>query len=214
MLEVLLLNASPKKNNSAGYRLMANMIDSIQQRQANLVVNHRDLAGNPLNAISADYADAILCSAPAQDAVFAQSEKLIDELERSDVVFITTPIHNFTGPATLKLWIDNVVRACRTFEAGPDGKKGLLMDRPVYILVSSGGFHRGPKARQPEFITPYLRHVLNSIGLFDIHFIYLQGMAGGDEAVAAAVQGAHEQLLLEPLFASLDRVTKLVSTAS
>lgn len=201
MLEVLLLNASPKKSNSPGYRLAAEMVNRLQDRYAKLALTVRTLADQPLSPINEDYAEAIVRGALDEDAAYAQSEQLIQELERSDVLFITTPIHNFTGPATLKLWIDNVVRARRTFATGPGGKKGLLEDRPVYILVSSGGFHRGPLAKQPEFITPYLRHVLNSIGLFDIQFVYLQGMATGDEAVATAVQGVREQLLLEPLFA-------------
>lgn len=205
MLDVLLLNASPNKGRSAGYRLAAEMVDLLRQRYPKLVLTHRDLADKPLNPIAEDYAEAILRGAAAEDSAYVQSEQLIEELERSDVLIITTPIHNFTGPATLKLWIDSVVRIRRTFENSPGGKKGLLMDRPVYILVSSGGFHRGPRAQQPEFITPYLRHVLNSIGLFDIQFVYLQGMAAGDEAVAAAVDGAREQLLLEPLFAPLKR---------
>lgn len=205
MLDVLLINASPNKGNSPGFRLAEEMIGQLRHRDPRLSLCQRDLADEGLAPISADYAGAILSGAPADDPAYAQSEQLIGELERSNVLFITTPIHNFTGPATLKLWIDNVVRARRTFENGPDGKRGLLEDRPVFLLVSSGGVHRGPLARQPEFITPYLRHVLNSIGLFDIHFIYLQGMAGGDQAVATAVEGAREQLLLEPLFAPLAR---------
>lgn len=213
MLEILLLNASPKQKKSAGYCLAADMIGLLQQRFPKLAVSHRDLASEPLSAISEDYADAILRGAQTEDIAFVQSEQLINELERSDAVVICTPIHNFTGPAALKLWIDHVVRAQRTFATGPGGKKGLLADRPVYILVSSGGFHRGPMARQPEFISPYLRHVLNSIGLFDIHFIYLQGMAEGDEAVATAITAAREQLMFEPLFAAVKRVNRPISVA-
>jgi len=33
------------------------------------------------------------------------------------------------------------------------------------VIVSSGGFHRGVRARQPDFLTAYLRHVLSTIGL-------------------------------------------------
>ena len=34
---------------------------------------------------------------------------------------------------------DHVVRVRRSFELGPQGKVGLLRDRPVYVAVSSGG---------------------------------------------------------------------------
>ncbi|MFS2160370.1 FMN-dependent NADH-azoreductase [Pseudomonas sp. Pseusp122] len=209
MRNVLLLSASPNQGNSPGFRLAAEMVGLLQQRFSGLTLVHRDLAAAPLSPITEDYAGAIIRRAPIEDAAFTQSEGLISELERSDLVFITTPIHNFTGPAALKLWIDHVVRAHRTFENGPAGKQGLLEDRPVYLLISSGGVHRGPMARQQEFITPYLRHVLNSIGLFDLHFIYLQGMVGGEEAVATAVDCARGQLLLEPLFARRPRAVAM-----
>ena len=128
------------------------------------------------------------------------SEALIQELERSDVLLIATPMHNFMLPAALKLWIDYVLRIHRTFSAGPQGKVGLLRDRPVYVLVGSGGIHQGEAARQPDFLTPYLRHVLNTLGLFDLHFTYLQGLVGGEEAVRSAIDAGRARLALELLF--------------
>ena len=41
----------------------------------------------------------------------SRSEELIQELESSDFVVIATPMHNFTVPAALKMWIDHVVRS-------------------------------------------------------------------------------------------------------
>jgi FMN-dependent NADH-azoreductase len=39
-----------------------------------------------------------------------RSEELIQELKSSDVVVISTPMHNFTVPAALKIWIDHIAR--------------------------------------------------------------------------------------------------------
>lgn len=72
--------------------------------------------------------------------------------------------------------------------------------RPVYVLVGSGGIHQGEAARQPDFLTPYLRHVLNTLGLFDLHFTYLQGLVGSEEAVRSAIDAGRARLALEPLF--------------
>jgi FMN-dependent NADH-azoreductase len=102
------------------------------------------------------------------------------------------------------LWIDHVLRIGRSFSAGPEGKVGLLADRPTYIIVSSGGIHQGPQARQPDFLSDYLRHALRTIGITNSHFIYLQGLVGGEEAVSAAFSSARRQLLQTPLFAGVE----------
>lgn len=140
---------------------------------------------------------------PFDSPTFEVSEALIGELERSDILLIATPMHNFTLPAALKLWIDYVLHIHRTFSSGPEGKTGLLSNRPVYVLVGSGGFHQGELARQPDFLTPYLRQVLNTLGLFNPHFTYLQGLVFGEEAVRATVHDTRARLSLEPLFSNL-----------
>jgi FMN-dependent NADH-azoreductase len=100
-------------------------------------------------------------------------------------------MHNFTVPASLKLWIDYVLRVHRSFASTKAGKVGMLKDRPTLAIVSSGGFHMGDKARQPDFLTPYLRHALRTVAITSVEFLYLQGMTGGPAAVDAALTGAH-----------------------
>jgi FMN-dependent NADH-azoreductase len=200
MHKLLLVNASPR-HSSVGLRLALEMYSHLSRRDAQIRITERDLTTEPLLPVSADYATALTRRTPADDRVFIQSELLIREIESSDALVIATPMHNFTMPASLKLWIDNVVRIGRTFEARATGKVGLLADRPVYVVVSSGGFHRGPRSGQPDFLTDYLRHVLQSIGLSDTHFIYLQGLVQGEEAVAAAYANARRELGSHSAFA-------------
>ena len=116
----------------------------------------------------------------------ALSEELIQELESSDFVVIGTPMHNFTVPSALKAWIDHIVRVRRTFNVTPEGKVGMLRDRPVFVAVSSGGRFSGERARQPDFLTPYLKAILGTIGLHDLTFFSVQGTASGPDAVAEA----------------------------
>jgi FMN-dependent NADH-azoreductase len=128
-----------------------------------------------------------------------QSEKLIAELETSDVLVIATPMHNYTVPAALKTWIDHVVRVRRTFHVTPAGKVGALRDLPVFIAISSGGRysadqHSGGHARQPNFLTPYLTTVLATIGLNDVTFFSVEGTAYGPDALVRARDAADERL--------------------
>jgi FMN-dependent NADH-azoreductase len=132
----------------------------------------------------------------------AQSEALIRELESADLVVIATPMHNLAVPAALKTWIDHVVRARRTFTLGPAGKVGTLSDRPVFVAVASGGGFSGERARQPDFLTPYLKTILAMIGLRDLAFFSVEGTGAGPEAVAEA--RARTDQVLEAHFASFE----------
>jgi len=203
MNDFLFLSASPNQQASHACRFANAVLETLGERHPGMSVNRRDLAADPLPPLSSAYGAALTKRTPFDDPAFRQSEQLIDELERSRHLLIATPMHNFTVPATLKLWIDHVLRIGRSFSAGPDGKVGLLADRPTYIIVSSGGFHQGPQARQPDFLSDYLRHALQTIGITNSHFIYLQGLVGSEEALSAAFSSARQQLSQTPLFAGV-----------
>ena len=194
MKTALLINASPHGRFSHASQLAYEHVAALRKQYPDLELIKRDLGEHPLPPLGTEYGAALVTPTSFEAPVFDVSETLIRELEGSDILLIATPMHNFTLPAALKLWIDYVLRIHRTFSAGQDGKTGLLADRPVYVLVGSGGFHQGERARQPDFLTDYLRVVLNTLGLLDVHFVYLQGLAFGEDAVKAALLEARECL--------------------
>lgn len=191
MKRILLLECSPHRQQASGSQLARRLIATRWPR-AGLI--ERDLVGEPLPPLGVDYATALTGNAPHDAPAFACSEGLIGELESSDCLIIVTPMHNFTVPAALKLWIDYVLRIHRSFAAPPQGKVGLLQDRPTLVLVSAGGFYQGTRARQADFLTAYLRHVLSTLGITEVAFVHLQGLAHGDAAVEAALDDALPQL--------------------
>jgi FMN-dependent NADH-azoreductase len=192
MTRILLLNCGPHSDASHGYRLATKTIAALGID--NMQITERDLVKSPIPPIGRDYAIAVTSHAAYDAKEFDWSERLIVELEQHDMLFIVTPMHNFTVPAALKLWIDHVIRINRSFNATPQGKVGLMQDRPTFVLVSSGSFHAGERAKQTDFLTPYLRYALASIGINDVQFFALQGLVLGQEAVAQAVHEAHQKL--------------------
>jgi FMN-dependent NADH-azoreductase len=130
----------------------------------------------------------------------AISEDLVRELENSDFLVIGTPMHNLTVPSALKAWIDHVVRARRTFRMTSAGKVGTLRDRPVFVAVASGGRFSGERAHQPDFLTPYLRHILGTIGLRNLTFFSVEGTAAAPDTLAKT--RARTDHLLEEYFSS------------
>ena len=185
MTKILHVSCSPRGQAAESYRLSRTIIGFLLQAHPDAVVVDRAIGGGQLSPIDEAYAISQQSSADVSQAgSMAQSEALVRELESADIVVISTPMHNLTVPAALKTWIDHVVRARRTFAHGPAGKIGTLSDRPVFVAIASGGRFSGERARQPDFLTPYLRTILGMIGLHDLTFFSVQGTGAGPEAVA------------------------------
>lgn len=172
-IPTLLVTASPHRDEALGSRLARKIA---ARKGGDLLV--RDLVAEPLAPLTMDYARALTLRdpLPRSSATLALSERLIEELESTDRLVIATPMHNFGMPAALKLWVDYVLRIHRTFAPTAQGKVGLLTDRPSLVIVSSGGFHRAGESRQPNFLTPHLEAILETLGIRAPRFLYLEGL--------------------------------------
>src|SRR6478672_9361908 len=178
MKKILHVSCSPRGQAAESHRLAQKIIGFLLQKEPTAVLVNRVIGGGAISHVDENYAISQQSSEDvSQEGSISRSEELIAEIESSDFVVIGTPMHNFTVPSTLKAWIDHVVRVRRTFRATPDGYVGLLRDRPVFVAVSSGGRYSGPRARQPDFLTPYLRASLGTIGLRDLIFFAVEGTA-------------------------------------
>jgi len=96
------------------------------------------------------------------------SDALIDELNWANHILLTTPMYNFSVPATLKSWIDLVCRAGVTFSYDEDGPMGLLSYKSAQIIVTTGGV---PLGSDKDFVSGYLKQVFSFIGIDDIDII-------------------------------------------
>lgn len=187
MKTILHVSCSPRGPAAESYRLARKVIDCLRRAHPDAVVVDRVIGGGEIPPIDGDYALSQQSTEDVSSAgTMARSEVLVRELETADFVVIGTPMHNLTVPGALKVWIDHVVRARRTFSTTPAGKVGALLDRPVFIAIASGGRFSGPLARQPDFLTPYLRAILDMIGLRDLTFFSVQGTGAGPAAIAEA----------------------------
>ena len=103
------------------------------------------------------------------------------------------PMYNFTIPSMLKTWIDNVVRARRTFSYEGGVPKGLLDPaKKVLLFTSSDGVYSSGPTEQMNFVEPYLRTILGFIGLSDLTVVSAEGQAtpDGEANRAAAIDKA------------------------
>lgn len=187
IVKILHVSCSPRGQASESYRLSQNIIGLLLKSDPAAMLIDRVIGGGSIPQVDDDFAVSQQSAADvSQQGSASLSEELIRELQSSDVVLISTPMHNFTVPSTLKAWIDHVARVRWTFDVSPGGKIGLLRDRPVFVAVSSGGRFSGERTRQPDFLTPYLKVILGMIGLHDLTFFSVEGTAFGRDAVAKA----------------------------
>lgn len=206
-MKILHISCSPRGHAAESYRLSQKIVGLLLENEPTAIVVNRVIGNGAISHVDANYALA-QHSATAEvslEGSISTSEELIQELESSDVVVIGTPMHNLSVPSALKAWIDHVVRAGRTFHMSREGKVGTLRDRPVFIGVSSGGRFSGEHARQPDFLTPYLKLILGTIGLHDLTFFSVEGTGAGPDAVAAA--RALADRTVQEYFSSVSRMS-------
>ena len=107
--------------------------------------------------------------------MFELSDKLVKELKESDVIIISAPIYNYGPPATLKAWSDLAARIGETFKFKPNGRReGLLKNKRAYLIITSGGTKLNSKE---DFLTPWLKFILNFFGIDKVDTISADQMA-------------------------------------
>ncbi len=176
---ILRLDASMRKTGSYSRDLSDKLIKQLAgKNQSKITI--RDLA-NGIPFIDEHWIKANFTAAEErtskQHKCLETSDVLVNELIDADLLVIGLPIYNFGVPAVFKAWIDQVVRSKLTFRYGDNGPVGLVNNIKAYIIIVSGGTKIDSDL---DFISNYLRHVLNFIGITNVSFIDSSGL-GRDE---------------------------------
>jgi FMN-dependent NADH-azoreductase len=168
---ILRIDSSARREHSVTRRLGDEVIRRLLHEHPGAAITTRELS-DPVDLIDERWVHANLTDPAQRNAqqrrVLADSDRLLQELDAADAVVLTAPVYNFSIPATLKAWIDMVCRAQLSFRYTEDGPVGLLRDRPVYLVMASGGTAFGGPA---DFASGYLRHIFGFIGIRDVRMV-------------------------------------------
>jgi FMN-dependent NADH-azoreductase len=183
MLTLLALDVSPRGERSISRALGKRFVEDWQALNPDGRVIYRDLNAPRIPYMDNDwiagvYAPPEVERTPEMQKALALSAELITELQGADVLFISTPMYNFTIPAVLKSWIDYVVRPGYTFRLAP-GWPGMLANKKARLIVVSRDTYNPAESEASDFVTPVLRKALNFIGVDDVEVV----RAGGSLAV-------------------------------
>ena len=95
----------------------------------------------------------------------ALSDELIAELKEADEILVSSPMYNLSVPSVLKAYIDQVTRIRHTFGISQQGYRGLLEGKAGYTITTKGGYYKGTIAESYDFHEPYIKILLEFIGI-------------------------------------------------
>ena len=175
-MKIYQIDSSARKEGSTSRALAKKLLDKIKSPEDEII--YRDLneemvfvsglTESGMNIEKKDQTDH-------HKKMFELSDQLVKELKESDVIIISAPIYNYGPPATLKAWSDLAARVGETFKFKPNGRReGLLKNKKAYLVITSGGTKLNSKE---DFLTPWLKFILNFFGIDKIETINADQMA-------------------------------------
>jgi len=203
MPTLLAINTSPMTRTAVTRRLVQAFVCRWQEKFPGGRVILRDLGVSPPPHL--DERTLLAFSRPPEalsdsdrDAL-RHSDDLVSELLAAEHVVIGSPMYNFTVTSGLKAWIDLVGRAGKTFDYTPEGPRGLLGGRRVFILTARGGYYTdGSPDSGMDYQETFLRSYFGFLGIEEVSFVHAEGQ--GIDADTARQGEARAIRRIESLF--------------
>jgi len=199
MSKLLLIETSPRGQASVSRAMTARVIAQWQSANPGGRIVTRDLAQTALPQVTMPWLAAYFTPSEAltsaMKAQLSLSDTLVQELFEADALVISTPVYNYNIPASLKAWVDHIVRKGLTL--GLDGS-GLVTGKKATVVIASGGVYgEGSPIAERNIAPNYMKLILNVIGITDVEIIHGEGAKVVDmgEATMDAFVDGHPGLM-------------------
>ena len=195
MPNLLHIQSSPNLEGSVTRILSNQFVEKWIETHENVTVDVLDLATNPVPHFGPEIMQAMTTepenmSAETKAAV-GLSDRLITQLEATDILVIGSPMINFTICSQLKAWFDHVIIAGRTFEySAPGVARGLLFGKKAFVIEARGGDYADIPFSAFDFQEPLLKALLMFIGIVDVTTIKAEGMRQNEDEAADILRQA------------------------
>ena len=175
-MKIYQIDSSARKEGSSSRALAKKLLDKIKKPEDEVI--YRDLDDEMVFVSGLTESDMKIDKKDQTEhhkKMFELSDTLVKELKESDTIIISAPIYNYGPPATLKAWSDLAARVGETFRFKPNGRReGLLKNKKAYLVITSGGTKLNSKE---DFLTPWLKFILNFFGIENVQIISADQMA-------------------------------------
>ena len=110
----------------------------------------------------------------AEEMAMNYASKQAEAFNEADVLVLTMPMWNFTVPAIMKAWMDQILCPGLTFTiSAEEGVKPLHKVKSIVLLVASGGVYMEEDDR--DALTRQVRHAFGFIGIEDLEIVWADG---------------------------------------
>lgn len=169
MTVLLRVDASARLEGSITREMADRFIDGWRASETDVQVVPRDVGHHSPSIVSEASIRAGFTPTeqrtPEMKDMLAESKALIDEVRRADVLVVGAPLYNYGLPASLKAWIDQIVRPGETFsfdlQRGDFPIRSTLSGKSLVVLSSRGefGFEAGGIRDGWNHLNPHLRTI-------------------------------------------------------
>ncbi|QKQ72816.1 FMN-dependent NADH-azoreductase [Nostoc sp. TCL240-02] len=204
MVNILHIDSSPRGERSHSRELSKEFVSAWKAAHPEDAIAYRDLGRHPVPHVDEAWIAAAFSPpethTPELTEAIRISDELIDEFLAADRYVFGVPMYNLNIPSTFKAYIDQIVRANRTFAVDAQGLRGLVEGKKAVIITARGSdFSPTSPYAAYDFQEPYLRAIFGFIGITDIQFINANSLNEGDartkslSEARAAIQDAIAQ---------------------
>ena len=175
-MKIYQIDSSARKEGSTSRALAKKLLNKIKKPDDQVIYRDLDdemvfVSGLTESGMKIDKKD----QTEHHKKMFELSDTLVRELKDSDIIIISAPIYNYGPPATLKAWSDLAARVNETFRFKANGRReGLLKNKQAYLVITSGGTKLNSSE---DFLTPWLKFILNFFGIENVQTISADQMA-------------------------------------
>jgi FMN-dependent NADH-azoreductase len=201
-MKLLEIQSSVRQEGSVSRTLASKFIQVWRSHRVDRQHVLRDVGANPPTLPTATWVVANYTPPQAQTQQMkdelTESEMLIKELTTADRIVLGVPMYNFSIPTNFKAYIDNVVRVGYTFTFDSStGMFGSLLTGKKALIISSraASYAPGTPTAEMDFCEPYVRFILNFIGIQDVEYVEVPNQFGSAEERQQATEIAIKKLI-------------------
>ncbi|MEZ2218903.1 FMN-dependent NADH-azoreductase [Rhizobium sp. RCC_161_2] len=199
-MKLLHIDSSVLGDNSVSRILSAEIVARQKALHPSIDIIYRDLALDVVSHLSGGHIAARHGAQIEEQGLrgdIAKGDEYLTELLGADIVVIGAPMYNFSVSSQLKVWIDRIVVAGRTFSYSDTGEVQALVSpsKKIFIASTRGStYAAGSPYAAFEHHESYLKGVFAFLGLHDVTIIRAEGLAFGPEARDAAISQARGEI--------------------
>lgn len=175
MATILRIDSSPRSSRSLSRDLSQKFFNEWQKLRPDDLIIARDVGKETPPTVTEEWIAAAFAKSEArteeQKEALVYSDQLVDELIPADIIVFSVPMYNYGLPASLKAWVDQVVRVNRTFSfdlsRGEQPIESIQSGKTAVILSASGeGYYfDGQKNSGDNYLHPHLFKCCELLGV-------------------------------------------------